>query len=311
MGVWFVFDWYWITGKSVAKPIGAKTDVAGCNIVGYGKEAIIGPPKLELDYEISYEQARVNYLDLRDKLLELCNGYWLSVSADGRVVCINSTEEIAHNTVKKAINTYNRKQCIYTNCIGREILEEIHIGHIYGDMSVGGLDHVDYESKWVRLEDDALGENENVDIATVDGFFNGSKLLVCVVAGYSEDGKSFDDNAMGLDTAAQCSTVPSVFMQRLMKREEERFQELLFKQVRFGNSQQRTEMPMIPDVYFQIDGLITKSPVVGYDKFLIGYPVWKRYEISINLTRDPPLTMTKLAGEEDHAPLWIVFFVQG
>ena len=54
--------------------------------------------------------------------------------------------------------------------------------------------------------------------------------------------------------------------------------------------------------YFRINGLTTKVRQVSqHDKFLIGYPIWSRYENIINKTKEEVLTMTPLDGEKDDA----------
>ena len=82
-------------------------------------------------------------------MLHGCNGLWLSVSADGKIISIDLSEKDSRKRVKDAINTYEPGQCIYTNCIGREIAEEIYIGGGYSSN-----DHDQLHSEWIKLDND-------------------------------------------------------------------------------------------------------------------------------------------------------------
>lgn len=261
------------TGTRVAFPKGLSAPIQSLHRVGLGavESAFV---KRELDQlDTSYNKAVELYLHKRASLVVAFEGQWLGISDTGVTISASSETAVLHAMAN--LFPEETGHSFYSNCVGREIMESREITSTESVIDNPGAP-------------DPQNDQETF-------FYQKNRLGIWMRARLSFDCSEFEEHVMKFDPGADTVGLSNeAFNLKPPGLKLEYGPRLLLK----GVTGESTSARSYKNIFIEINGLISKVDVVQTPRSIVGFPILQRYECSLNVRKDPPLSMTVLDGEK-------------
>lgn len=198
-------------------------------------------------------KAQINYLNNRESLLKSYGGKWIAVSSNNSVF-LDDYENVVRHIAEKAFRSV--EEDYFMTCIGSEVLEMV-------DMGMGDL-------RFVGADEPREGERDD-------------ELYVCAAYSFS-DLNNFIPTRMQLSTEASLMGVPTELLsdQTLQRGRDEIRKKLNGKEIKIKTYE---------NIHIKVGETVITTRAIEANKWIIGYPVWSKFKISIDATKTPAVVM--------------------
>ena len=265
-------------------PTNMNPNIAPESIVKYGEEAVVFVKERKDENEMlrQYEESKLAYLFLRNKLVSEMNGVWLGTVADGTIFVIGESEDYVFNQLQLSIKGTKYK-AVYVDCMGREILRCV----------VMDTYTVDYDAS------PALTEFNN------GCYISPKHKSMWIEVEHSRDSKEYTTYAMKHATGAAGVGIPSSVVKSLLLHQDIKYS----RDVMYSTPTGERIAFCVHNQYFKINGLVTRASncieimdeAGAGERWLVGSPILSRYRNVIDLDETVPITLTPRSNQVNHA----------